>query len=560
MKKIIILPIVFICFLQQVYATHLMGGNMTYRCLTEDIYELELALYRDCRGVHVSNNVQIEVFSLCPTISSVNLTLSLVSHEELVLMCDDSLSPCVYPFQPELGIEKYIFRGVLDLRSFSCDEFQLVFAQCCRNNAIQNIESGQSMAINAYLNKEFGCFDSPQFKYDPVDYACIFEVNEINNGISKNNKNLIMEIYSKTPYTGTDIVNDELVFNVVNVNGGTFNPEDPLFGTSTFDVNKEGGDITFIVSTTQVSVFTIEVEQYLGEELVSTVRRDLQFIITDCPNAPPDIVPAQDYYIICAGDYFELEITATDPLEEFITLNRINPIPGSNLNNASSLEGEAKTSFTWMPTPWDISETPYQFTVFAKTNSCPYPGIKAKTYFIEVEECPIEMIIPCERCLKSFAPIPGETYVVSAWVKEGDADQDILTYENPHIIIEYNLSGPPYSFNDGPHIAKGKIIEGWQRIYFETEIPAEAFEMDIIFASHDGPVYFDDIRFQPLNSNMQSYVYDYENLRLVAVLDENNYATFYEYDQEGNLTRVKKETERGIMTIQEHRQALPLIE
>ena len=39
----------------------------------------------------------------------------------------------------------------------------------------------------------------------------------------------------------------------------------------------------------------------------------------------------------------------------------------------------------------------------------------------------------------------------------------------------------------------------------------------------------------------------------MAELDENNYATFYEYDLEGNLVRVKKETIEGIKTLQENR-------
>ena len=39
---------------------------------------------------------------------------------------------------------------------------------------------------------------------------------------------------------------------------------------------------------------------------------------------------------------------------------------------------------------------------------------------------------------------------------------------------------------------------------------------------------------------MKSYVYDPINLRLMAELDENNYATFYEYDAEGGLIRMKK--------------------
>ena len=55
---------------------------------------------------------------------------------------------------------------------------------------------------------------------------------------------------------------------------------------------------------------------------------------------------------------------------------------------------------------------------------------------------------------------------------------------------------------------------------------------------------------------MKSYVYDPVSLRLMAELDENNYAAFYEYDDDGTLIRVKKETEKGIMTIKETRSAL----
>jgi hypothetical protein len=69
-------------------------------------------------------------------------------------------------------------------------------------------------------------------------------------------------------------------------------------------------------------------------------------------------------------------------------------------------------------------------------------------------------------------------------------------------------------------------------------------------------VNFDDIRFEPFNSSMKSFVYDPATLRLMAELDENNYATFYEYDDDGTLSRVKKETQRGIQTIKETRSYL----
>ena len=73
----------------------------------------------------------------------------------------------------------------------------------------------------------------------------------------------------------------------------------------------------------------------------------------------------------------------------------------------------------------------------------------------------------------------------------------------------------------------------------------------------NNPAYYDDIRFFPFDASMKSYVYDPLTLRLVAEMDGENYATFYEYDEEGAMVRVKKETERGVMTLREARQSKP---
>ena len=59
----------------------------------------------------------------------------------------------------------------------------------------------------------------------------------------------------------------------------------------------------------------------------------------------------------------------------------------------------------------------------------------------------------------------------------------------------------------------------------------------------------DDIRIQPFNSSMTTYVYDPVSLRLSAALDKQNFADFYYYDEEGKLVQQKKETERGVLTV-----------
>jgi hypothetical protein len=83
-----------------------------------------------------------------------------------------------------------------------------------------------------------------------------------------------------------------------------------------------------------------------------------------------------------------------------------------------------------------------------------------------------------------------------------------------------------------------------------------SLQLKLMSVHGDIPAYFDDVRIHPFNSNMKSFVYNPVNIRLMAELDENNYASFYEYDDDGTLIRVKKETERGIKTIKETRSAL----
>jgi hypothetical protein len=152
----------------------------------------------------------------------------------------------------------------------------------------------------------------------------------------------------------------------------------------------------------------------------------------------------------------------------------------------------------------------------------------------------------CANCVTSFAPQPGK-YIVSAWVKEANKPY-ATNYDKSKIVVSF--TGASQVFNLTP---SGLIIDGWQRIEDEIVIPDTATGIEIKLEVTQGDAYFDDIRFFPYDGSMMSYVYDPQNLRLMAQLDERNFATLYEYDEEGKLVRVKKETEKGVMTIQENR-------
>ena len=77
-------------------------------------------------------------------------------------------------------------------------------------------------------------------------------------------------------------------------------------------------------------------------------------------------------------------------------------------------------------------------------------------------------------------------------------------------------------------------------------------EYQVIITNESGfMVYVDDIRVQPVESQMAAYVYDKFNLRLLTSFDDQHFGLFYQYNSEGKLVRKLIETERGLKTVTE---------
>ena len=143
-----------------------------------------------------------------------------------------------------------------------------------------------------------------------------------------------------------------------------------------------------------------------------------------------------------------------------------------------------------------------------------------------------------------FEPEPGKEYILSMWVNDGQP-------YNRNVSVVVNAGNT----NGNPLVDMNckAIVEGWKQLEGRfTPFSNGNKKFTISIAPATGTLYLDDIRIHPKDAMMKSYAYDDRNFRLMAELDENCFATFYEYDDEGSLVRVKKETERGIATIKEN--------
>lgn len=212
----------------------------------------------------------------------------------------------------------------------------------------------------------------------------------------------------------------------------------------------------------------------------------------------------------------------------------------------------------------ESSSTPVNTSASSSTSHViSYTTTPSKTYVLEVifpacsgtisfnisREYGCKDNISCSDCLKSFMPTPGK-YIVSAWVKKEGAGSLDTNYNAARL----KVSCPSVSGSTVYFYATGQVIDGWKRIEGVYTIPGTATNFELKLEVTSGTYLFDDVRMFPYDGSMISYVYDPINLRLLAELDERNYAKIYEYDEEGKLIRVKKETEKGVMTIQENRE------
>ncbi|MGZ3862794.1 MAG: hypothetical protein ACXVPN_10320 [Bacteroidia bacterium] len=237
-------------------------------------------------------------------------------------------------------------------------------------------------------------------------------------------------------------------------------------------------------------------------------------------------------------------------LEAHTGKNSIVIFPGANVNTTQELVAESRLFTCSASKTYSESSTATGPT----SNSCTY--------------------------MNCFSLNPGTDYIFSAWVKQkptltSTTNYTGLNYKNPEFDIRFSdinsvvISSSNYVItteqtiigtNPGVTRPKEKIIDGWQRVFVKVTVPSNAISMGVSFSNNNTDVghyvFVDDIRMHPYKSNIMTYVYDNVTLKTMAELDANNFATYYVYDQEGLLAKVRKETTAGIKTISEGKSAV----
>lgn len=275
------------CILQA-NATHIVGGEMTYKCLGNNQYEITLIVYRDCyTGIPPFDDpASIAVFdSSWNLVQHILVPLDPNSNDTLPIILSD---PCL-TVPPDVCAHGTTYKTIVQLPKIP-GGYSLVYQRCCRNQLIRNIirPLRTGITIISHITEEAldACNNSATFNQWPPVAICIHQpINFDHAATDIDGDSLVYRLCTplhgadsldpipQPPYAGPymDVIWRDPPYNLSDMLGGTPLTIDPSTGFMTGIPNLIGN---FVVG--------VCVDEYRDGQLLSVNRRDFQYNVSDC--------------------------------------------------------------------------------------------------------------------------------------------------------------------------------------------------------------------------------------------------------------------------------------
>jgi gliding motility-associated-like protein len=315
----------------ELFATHIVGGEITYRFVerlpnSKIRYKFRLTVYRDCRSgvtTQLDSVAAIGVFLKKPTGSYVNYgddssrILLRIPKGSARNVAQPSY-PCLTP-PPDVCAEEGIYEWESVIRQ-SDQSYFVTYQRCCRNSTIGNINNpgsaGSTYTVEITPESQASENSSPYFRGLPPTIICGGEPFNYEHSASDNEGDQLVYSFC-SPLTspsggggggggGTGAVAPP--YNTLNFRS-PYSASSPLGSTLRIDPNT--GMITGTASMLEIQlVVSICVEEYRNGVWIGRIFRDFQFNIRNCTrnlvaNIVADSIFAPDKkFIIHACDTF----------------------------------------------------------------------------------------------------------------------------------------------------------------------------------------------------------------------------------------------------------------
>ncbi len=385
-----------------------MGGEFSYRQIDSNRYYIQLALYRDVRGIQAATSARINVNPIGS--GNPNFTVYLPKLSVGVI------SPACAPFPVELHTYG-------DTITINHTAFTLSYVECCRNNAITNLMPAADMLLYTQRN----------------------QVAQLSNPV--NNSPIMMTPATLFAPVGQPVLldfgaqdpdGDSLSYSIGSPMNGQFQPIPmapgyaPIAGTT--QLNAATGELIATAAIPQVSVIRVDISEYRntsqGTQLIGQTFRDIQVHFVQTNNQLPVITGMDstqiDEVTVHPGDtvLFTVYATDADPLDTLVWQWQ-QDIAGATISTTGG--ARPVLTFFWVPDTSDIQFAAHVQRLSITDNNCLQVGTGARLFSIYVVPDTSEGVWPGDTDYDGVAMIFDVLPIGLAYGETGPARSNAST-------------------------------------------------------------------------------------------------------------------------------------
>ncbi|MBC7382898.1 MAG: gliding motility-associated C-terminal domain-containing protein [Bacteroidia bacterium] len=332
------------------YATHYRAGEITYKQINLNTYEITATTYTDPTNIS-ADRAEIELF---------------FGDGKSAVVARSNGSGEMVNLDPANLIKKNIYTTTHTYPGGS--KYLISLADPNRIAGIRNINNGESVNIPFYIESllvisSLGFNQSPILLLPPIDVGCRYKIFKHNPAAS-------------------DPDGDSLAFTIIAPKS-SIGKEVPSFTipafSDSFSLAVNDGQVTWTTPITNGPYnFAILIREYRLGTLIGYVVRDMQvYINNECNNLPPLFTPVKDTCIL-ANQMMQYTIHATDTNQgQLVTIRKYGG-PFVQINSPATINPDpaigpytgVSTIFRWTPSCNAIRFRKHQ-AVFRATDNHP---------------------------------------------------------------------------------------------------------------------------------------------------------------------------------------------
>lgn len=284
------------------FATHLLGGEMTYRCLGDGLYEIEIVMYVDCGPSNINNQTFDGIISISAYKNSGEyFGIKYAENPEITQVNAQEIEDVCLEIPASLCIQKGVYKCLIGLPA-EHDGFQIAYQRCCKNPSIGNVNNPEitGSTFTTFIpgtSSVNECNNSAFFTKNPPIAVCLG--NSIKVDMSAQDVDGDSLSYSfTTPFTGgtSDFPRQTSPPPFINL---TWNPpyssDYPIDSDPEISINPRTGIVSGTPNTMGLYSIGIKVTEFRNGIPINEIIRDFTIRVVDC-NQTTSSFPLNDWY------------------------------------------------------------------------------------------------------------------------------------------------------------------------------------------------------------------------------------------------------------------------